>query len=291
MDTQSYPPKSITGTRYKETIPIPEGATKYTYWDTKEVYDLATAIRTAKDFGGPNVTAEDLVNRMLVEGRSDAGANEYNRDNKTARKLFLNMLDSGASDKSATFVAAMLDKLAVAKRLGKPLDEVWNGTGTSKYGKTGKDYAVRMEQSKPAATAPQNTQLLDYVKRAISGNLTTPEVLTQKLPAIEFQRMIPNGDLYNLYDKLAWNHDYKDPQQKAVIETLSSLTKLPINKVHGMDPARMAATQAVLNSYRADQGVAPREANISMDATSKTVADILATNPTFKAMFNSLGLK
>lgn len=289
MADQTYPPKSITGTRYKETIPIPEGAKKYTYWDTKQVFDLLSAIRAGKDLGGPTVSPEELVNRLLVEGRSDAGANGYNTENPKARELFRALFGAGTPEPAANFVAAMLDKAAVAKRLNISQDEAYNGTGTSAAGKTGKDYAARMEQSKPAVTDPKNAALLDYVTRGLAGKLTAAERLTQVLPGVEFDRLNASGDLNHLYERLAWNYNYRDPQQKAIMEALSGLSTMPGARNY-MRGQQDVTQNAVLNGYRADQGVAPRPYSSEMTATEKTLADILTTNPTFKAMFNSLGV-
>lgn len=152
------------GYRHKETLPK--------FLNARDVVSLASVLpRTS-------ITPEQLLNRILVEGRGDAGVNEYNTDNKRAVDVYSKAKADGANNLSARFLAAVLDKAETSKRTGKSFDEVWNGTGRSAVtGKTGADYAARMQQMAGAATDPRNADLLDLIKRAGEGKLTAQENL------------------------------------------------------------------------------------------------------------------
>ena len=154
------------GYRHKETLPKK--------MDGVEIMELAQVLpRTS-------MSPEQLLNRILVEGRGDAGVNEYNTHNKRAKEVFDKTTADGGSKLQSTFLAAVLDKAEVAKRTGKSFDEAWNGTGTSVYGKTGADYARRMKEMQGAATDPRNEKLLDLIKRSAEGQLTSKEKLTTR---------------------------------------------------------------------------------------------------------------
>ena len=257
-------------------------------WDLKQIYDIATGMPTAAAHGVATPTAEQLVNRMLVEGRSDAGVNQYDYNNKADVALHDKLLAAGVAPLAATFAAAMQTNMRKAARKGISLDEAYNGTGRSAVtGKTGKDYAARMAASTHAVTDPKNAQLLDYVQRAMTGALTPQEHLQHSLPAAELDRRL-SGDLSGSpYASLAWNYDYKDPQQKAVMATLSSLSQLPKRAALMPDST---VTQAALNTTRRVADMPPREHPDNMTATEKTVADLLSELPVFKTMMDNLAI-
>ena len=257
-----------------ETRPI----NKTEDWYGDNVYKIARVIGPAMELGMPQVTAEQLVNKMLVEGRGDAGTNQYNYNNPKAKKLYETLAGRGYDDKSATFAAAVLDTDQRAKRLNKTFEEVWNGLGTSSYTKrTGAQHSQRYEEHKGAATAPKNAEFLDYVKRAISGNLTPAENLIEALPALELQREYTQMQMP--YAKIAWSHNYRDPKEKAVANALGN-----VEQVSGRNTADRIVKEAMHNNYRVSQGVAPRPPNKNLSASDKTLADILSSLPVFQTI-------
>lgn len=257
-----------------ETRPI----NKSDYWVGDNVYKLAQVISPAMELGMPAISAEQLVNKMLVEGRADAGTNQYNYNNPKAKKLYETLVGRGYDDKSATFAAAVLDTDQRAKRLNKPFEEVWNGTGTSAYTKrTGAQHAQRSEELKGAATAPKNADFLDFVKRAISGNLTPAENLIEALPEMEIEREYSQMQLP--YAKAAWSYNYKDPKEKAVMNALGN-----VEQVRGRNTADRIVKEAMHNNYRISQGIAPRSPNKNLSASDKTLADILSSLPVFQTI-------
>lgn len=190
--------------------------TQPTQLNTQVVLDLAESIKAAIAAGMPPVAAEQLADRMLVEGRADAGVNEYNYNNPRAHKLAETLISQGYSKVAAAFAAAMLDKSEVAKRLNKPLDEVWNGVGRSREtGRTGKQHAARSAAHAGAATAPQNAQFLALVKRAIEHGRTPAEKYYKELPSLETPPPLTGGkiplangrDQYDLLASIQWQGD------------------------------------------------------------------------------------
>lgn len=286
----NYPPTSLPAYRADAEKPgkLETQSNSANYpanWALRNVYDIGTALQAAMAAGMPKVSPEALVTKMLVEGRSDAGTNRYDYNNKQAKALFTKLENQGYPETAATFAAATLANAQTAKRLGKSEAEIWNGTGTSSAGKTGADYAKRMAASNFAATEPKNAQLLDYVTRAALGKLTTQEHLTQLLPAAERQRTGLTGDLTDAYARLAWTADTNNSQENAVINALSGLAKIPGSHISNVT---MAAQRAGLNSYRKDLSMPPIDANRYSTATDATVADILAELPIFKKMLSRL---
>ena len=285
-----YPPRSIPAYRADAKRPgkleTQSSSANYPHnWPLGKIYEIATAQPAAVAAGAPAISAEDLVNMMLTEGRADAGTNEYNRNNPQAEALYKTLSKSGYGGLGSAFSAALLDKTAVAKRLNIPLGEAWNGTGRSSANRTGKDHAARLEASKFAATEPKNAQLLDYVKRALTGNLTTQEHLTVRLPMAEVERQMPGNDLYRAYEALAWSYNYKDAQEKAVMNTLSSLSTMPKGNTSMPNPV---VNRAALNSYRKAMDMPPIAPQKNATATESTVADILAELPVFNRMISRL---
>lgn len=258
-----------------ETLPIKQDAN----WDPGTAYDISTAIQAALTAGMPQVGATQLVNKMLNEGRTSAGTNEYNTANKDAAKLYGTLRNQGYSKMAATYAAAVLDKSQVAERLGIPFERAWNGTGRSKdTGRTGQQHAVRAATTEYAASNPKNAAFTDYINRAISGKLTPAEHLTQLLPSAEMERLY-GGDLTgNSFKRIVNRFNPNDSQQLAIVNALKDLPN-----------ASSVVQQAALNSYRNAVGVDPRAHPKQMTATEKSMADILATNPVFNKLVSTLG--
>lgn len=146
-----------------------------------DLYGIASILNRAEQAGMPRISSEELANRVLLEGRGDAGGSAFDVNKKKYRDI--NAALGGMYAKEMTdfstgpgFAATYADKVDLARRLGIPLDKAWIGTGkvTPTYG--GNEYAQRGEAHRHAATHPKNAPLLDYIERARQGALTPQEV-------------------------------------------------------------------------------------------------------------------
>lgn len=182
------PNDKVAGYRKGETTPIRT-------LSVADVIAMAQASQFASNIGMPTVGKDQLVNKMLVEGRADAGTNSVDYTNKPAQELLKKMHEAGFSGKAAMYPAAVLEKSIVAGRLGKDFEEIWNGVGTSAdTGRTGKQHAVRVAEHSEAKDDPRNATLVDLVKRARTGELTDIE----KLVSAPYQQDLALYERYGL---------------------------------------------------------------------------------------------
>jgi hypothetical protein len=166
----------VPGYRLNESQPIP--------LSMGELYQFA---RTAKEGVNAGVTplAQTLFpGKVLHEGRADAGTNEFNLNNPTARAVYYDVLNRIVEDpiienanRAAQYPAAVEDKDAVAKRLKIPFERAWNGTKTAFTGRTGTQHAERAATHEAAVKDPRNAAYLDYINRAQTGQTTGRENL------------------------------------------------------------------------------------------------------------------
>jgi hypothetical protein len=169
------PDNPITGYRAAGSGKIESQPTTF---DKDKIARYINAYTDAKDqFGLPDFTPEQLVNRILVEGRSDLGYNKYDTNNKIANQIYQSMQEKGYDD-AAGFPAAIYATNQRAQVHKVPFNVAWNGMGRNKEtGLTGWDYHQRMNDSAYAATHPQNTPLLQYVTQ-----LMQPEQISDADP-------------------------------------------------------------------------------------------------------------
>lgn len=134
---------------------------------------------------------QDLAAMALVEGRSDFGYNKFDTNNKKAVKVYNDLIEQGHNKAAAGFAAAVVEKQQVAKRKNIPFFAAWNGTGTSKMsGKTGFDYADKVERAKAALSHPKNKALSSFINTKLSeADLPEAEVQAAKGGAIK----MPDG--------------------------------------------------------------------------------------------------
>lgn len=159
----------IKGYRHKETLPHS--------FDKATILRFAEAAQLGTQLGVPPVAKEQLVNKILLEGRSDAGTNEYNYNNKKAKQVYDALVAFGVDEQAARYPAAVLDKMDVANRRGVSFEEAWNGLGRTSEGRTGKQHADRAAIHKDADKDPRNKELMDLVSRAFIGDLSPTENL------------------------------------------------------------------------------------------------------------------
>lgn len=164
----------VQGYRANENIPT-------TFQRTK-ILDMANGIRIALDQGMPVEGRDFYVKKVLLEGREDAGTNGYDYNNPRAKALYEKTLAAGASKTAATYAAAVLDKLEVAKRRNIPFELAWNGTGrvVGKDGVVyadGRRHAERAKLFENVAKDPRNADLVETVNRVTSSGPTDQEAM------------------------------------------------------------------------------------------------------------------
>jgi hypothetical protein len=182
--SNKYKPKNaIVGYRAAgdgkvETLP--------TTFDKDKVTNYVNAYLDAKDqFGLPAFTPEQLINRLLVEGQSDFGYNQYDTNNKKANEIFQTMQNYGYG-REAGFPAAIYSTHHRSQAHNVPFDVAWNGEGRSKKtGLTGWDYNDRMSNSTYAATHPQNAELLKHVSSLMQPPQINDADLTAQMPSVD----------------------------------------------------------------------------------------------------------
>lgn len=172
----------INVTRFGETLPLK--------LDRASIIRMAQAAAAGGQLGMPAIGKNELFNKIALEGREDAGTNEYNYNNPKAKAIYDAMAEMGFSRAEAMYPAAVFDKSQVAKRLGIPFEKAWNGTGrvlsdgTSAYVRPhgtviadGERHTQRAEAMKGAKDDPRNKEAVDLISRAMSGDLTSQENL------------------------------------------------------------------------------------------------------------------
>lgn len=205
-------PLIIKANRYNEVVP--------TRFSRAEVISMAETAGRARQLGMPEVGVTQLANKMLVEGRGDAGTNEYNTNNKRAVNLYNTLRSEGYPHKSSAYAAAVLDKSEVASRLNIPFEMAWNGTGrASETKRTGRQHAERAEQHKNNEN--KNEDLIDTISRAVSGELTSKEQLV-KADDISVRKM-----LFGDPDPKSRLNPHASAARKAITSAYDSLYSLP----------------------------------------------------------------
>ena len=178
-------PKNKYGAKdYMETLP--------TEYDKYTLSKYVRAMREGKELGVPQLTPQQLANMALHEGRHDFGFNSMNSENKKAMEIFRTLDEKGLAD-GAAFAGALYDKYETAKRLNKPFEEVWNGTGVNTLGQSGADYAKNFKEANYASTNAKNKELLDYINRNINDKLTPEEKVINRIREMEESNTITNG--------------------------------------------------------------------------------------------------
>lgn len=154
-------------------------------YDKETIGRLLNAYKDAVQlYGIPKMSADDLTNMALVEGRSNFGYNEFNQNNKRANAIAQDLIKRGHDPYAAGFPAAILDKQMQSQRLNIPFYQLWNGSG-----KEAMDYAKRIEQQRYAVEHPKNQPLRNFIR----GKLSALEA-DQNLSAIEMPEDYSDGN-------------------------------------------------------------------------------------------------
>ncbi len=182
-DYKKNPDAYIVGYRHNENPKLKSPIeTVPTYYPVAEVKPFLSAYKIAKNkFGVPDIGADRLAAMALAEGREDFGYNRFDRNNPKVMELYENLKSMGIPDRAAGFAAAIKEKSDVAQRLKIPFEKAWNGTGTSKYGKTGDDYVDRVRKNRKALQHKDNSQIREFMRQnALLEEQDAPEVAAAK---------------------------------------------------------------------------------------------------------------
>lgn len=254
--------------------------------DTRELYWTLMGAEAGKAAGAPAWSADPitLLTKVLIEGRGDAGVNEYNVNNKRADALY-NTVNSQLSSpamgamasNAAMYPAAALDKTELAARRNIPVERAWNGTGKSAAtGKTGQQHADKTAAAMNIglATVPQNAAILDYVARGLTGKLLPQEHLAGRIDDLELAGLTTGGMRgRKLLDYI-----------KAQVPTGDANAQ----KAAGMlDPSGISDTAR--NMYRTASGIPAHPSSMTtQSATARTESEIAASIPAIQAILQQL---
>lgn len=209
-------------------------------------YDIVSILEQAQKAGMPPVSARDLANMIMLEGRGDAGANGYDWRNPRTKAFVKQLADANPGNSiGPTFAGAVLDKTETAKRLGIPFAKAWNGTGKipgTNWG--GTEYAQRAKEFKgtSALDNPKNAPFMDFLQRAMEGKLTPEE---QKRATI--QRLEETGSHLS-----GFNFDKSDKLKKKLADEFKDDRNVQKLLPHVAPAALM---NAVHNLYRENMGI------------------------------------
>jgi hypothetical protein len=164
------------GYRKGETLPAQFGLA--------DLYSMAKYAQVGRELGMPAWGQDQLLNKMLLEGRADAGYNRYDttkqhlvnleqnvKDAVKGSPLYLNTTVSG-------YPSAVLGTEQSSRRTGLSREHLWNGTGkNADTGRTGLQHAQRAAEMVGAQNDPRNADIKDFMERAAKDNLTPKERL------------------------------------------------------------------------------------------------------------------
>jgi len=146
-------------------------------YDKETIDRLLNAYNDAvKRHGVPKMSADDLTNMALVEGRSNFGYNGFDYNNKKSNAIAQDLVKLGHDPYAAGFPAAIADRMADAQRRGVDFYHAWNGGG-----KEAKNYSGRIQQQRYAVEHPKNQPLRNFIKQKL-GALDTDQNMSEAEP-------------------------------------------------------------------------------------------------------------
>jgi hypothetical protein len=165
---ESNPDKYLLGHRLDHKKGDVESLPKYFKKEDFEHY--LTPYAESLKFGNHRLAPEDLAAMLLQEGRYDFGFNKFHYDTapKPAKELYDKLKEKGFSERQAGFAALINEKKMVADRKGIPFGMAWNGTGKTKQGRTGKQYAKELEAQKRLLQHEKNKDLVNYFRSRLT---------------------------------------------------------------------------------------------------------------------------
>ena len=261
------------------------------YLNMREVYWTLQGAKESNNRNEHKLDPVTLLTKFLVEGRSDAGTNAFDVNNKKSWDMYkaVNEAVGGSglpnnmrmiSEIAGVFAAAVRDKQEVAKRLNTTFERAWNGTKVSAAtGKSGQQHSDRFDKALQlgAATNPKNAAMLDYVTRALTGNLTPQEHLAARISDLEKENLTTGGisPMRAISAMLG-----KTPGSGPQIRLLESLTpELIIPRAQNVYRRAAGIPEIPLDSTDVVSGAS---------STQRTEADILMSLPQVQTLINQL---
>lgn len=160
----------------------------------KALADRLYTIQQSQQYGGPEVTPEEMAALLFQEGRADFGLNSSNmyahdkqaselRD-KLAEEGHLEDWRLGRTSTGADLAASILYAKKKGAELGIPWTKVWNGLGRNvAFGRStdsavigGKvtpglrdvDYVKEQNQNREVVTDPKNADILNFIRQQMA---------------------------------------------------------------------------------------------------------------------------
>lgn len=258
-----------------------------TKFNRRDVINIASGLNRAQELGMPEIGSKQLLNKILLEGRADAGVNEYNVNNPKAVELAKQLSAEGYPDISARYAAAVLDKMQTAQRLNIPFEQAWNGAGKSQETKrTGKQHSDRAAASQGASDFEKNSELRDLIARTSIGDLSTAENVL-KMSSDELVSALLGIDKNKLVSWENGNPIYTNTAMTALSDRLA-FARREVEKETG------AKRGSVMNPYYSEdsaQVLAAMESAYRIAAGTKpyyTWGDRLVDNPVVQ---RAIGIK
>lgn len=221
-------------------------------YDKETMNYFIQGMRAGEKYGVPQLDKQTLAGMAIQEGPTHPfgfNSSGFNKNNKEAIKVRDKLIADGVEPSAATFAASIFDKDQVAKRKNIPFTMAWNGSGTSAYGQTGREYAQLVEKQKEMLKDPKNAGFVSWLDQAYDTNFNSPsEAYVTNISKVD-SSIIPNASSFkeNLQNKLL---------QKGLTADAKSL--------EGMDDWEVRA--AALNMYKKLAGVEPsRSPSTSLD--------------------------
>jgi hypothetical protein len=257
------PTNKYGGKDHMETLP--------TEFDKAWINRHVSAMKAGKEFGVPQLSATQLANLALHEGRDDFGTNRINVNNPKAMEIQRKLSDLGYEGNGADFAGALYDKKQTADRLGIPFEAAWNGTGKVKgMDRTGFDYAREAQNTNYAAAHPKNSEFVNYIDRSLNNNLTPDEKLINKIRENEDNKLSYHSSLGNLISPNA-NRLLQSVEDDAIARTVNN----QIRSHFGLNPLPVPTNSS-----------SPKMKQYNMD--NESLAGIAMTNPEIKSATNTL---
>lgn len=146
-------------------------------FNKSEIQNYVKAMRAAEPLGVPQLTEQQLLAKLVAEGRSDFGSNVYDFNNKKAAKIHDTLMEMGFGPEYATFPAAIYTTDRLAKHHNVPFEHQWNGLGRSATtGKTGAQHNTKYEQYLPLVNHPLNADVSQVINEAYNYRPKDPSI-------------------------------------------------------------------------------------------------------------------
>jgi len=255
--------------------------------DRGTVAQIVMGLKDALASGMPTVGVDQLANKILFEGRADAGTNQFDFNNKDAAKLYLDMtLNKGLPELGARYAAAVTANQKVADKRGVPFEQAWNGLGVAKLGggqtQSGAQHAARYDKASYAQASLLNTELVNMIQAGANGTLDIADkVLANKA---NITKSLPSQDDLTALLSVELAKSMGKEQSAKIMEALQA-----------SGVAGAALKSEITNKVLRNNGIAalPNEdmsspKNLAGSAAVRSDAAIAVSHPSVQKILNSI---